>query len=144
VHSLVVLGGARAADFLHVVGRAERPGRSLAKDPTSRYAVHGLMNHFTNRTGYNAIGSQKDWCFEASDPPADHPTGAYFTTLSPQAPNLAVRLRIPREKLEFVFGFHDAGDLRPLQGGRGTYIFYSPTDYVVVEARQQFKGATGL
>ncbi|WP_437610720.1 hypothetical protein WMF20_03665 [Sorangium sp. So ce834] len=102
------------------------------------------MNHFTSKTGYNAIGSQLDWCFKASEPPADHPKGAYFTTLSPEAPNLAVRLRIPREKLEFVFKFHDAGDLKPLHGGRGTYIFYSPVDYTVTQERQEFKGATGL
>lgn len=102
------------------------------------------MNHFTNKTGYNAIGSQTSWCFKASEPPTDHPAGAYFTTLSPQAPNLAVRLRIPRDKLEFLFQFYDAGDLRPLPGGRGAYIFYSPLDYVVVEGRQEYKGATGL
>ncbi len=102
------------------------------------------MNHFTNRAGFNAIGSQKDWLFRASQPPADHPRGAYFTTLAPQTPNLAVRLRIPREKLEFVFQFLDAGDLLPLEGGRGSYIFYSPTDYLVVEERQQYNGGTGL
>jgi hypothetical protein len=102
------------------------------------------MNHFTNKMGYKAIESQTDWCFKASEPPAGHPTGAYFTTLSPQTPNLAVRLRIPREKLEFMFRFFDAGDLRPLPGGRGAYIFYSPSDYVVVEGRQVSKGVTGL
>ena len=102
------------------------------------------MNHFTDKSGYNAISSQPDWCFKASKPPADHPVGAYFTTLAPQSPNLAVRLRIPREKLKFVFQFFDAGDLLPLEGGRGAYIFYSPSDYVVVESRQRFKGETGL
>ncbi|XXY18785.1 hypothetical protein WME88_03925 [Sorangium sp. So ce216] len=87
--------------------------------------------------------SQLDWCFKASDPPADHPKGAYFTTLSPQAPNLAVRLRIPREKLEFMVKFHDAGDLKPLDGGRGTYIFHSPGDYTGVKKSSGTKGATG-
>lgn len=102
------------------------------------------MNHFTNKTGFNAISSQTDWWFLASQPPADHPKGAYFTTLTPETPNLAVRLRIPREKLEFVFQFGGAGDLRPLDGGRGTYIFYSPMDYRVAEERQEHKGSTGL
>jgi hypothetical protein len=109
-----------------------------------RYGRWSSMNHFTNRAGFNAIGSQTDWSFRASQPPADHPKGAYFTTLAPQAPNLAVRLRIPREKLEFVFQFYDAGDLRPLDGGRGSYILYSPTDYLVAEGRQQHKGSTNL
>lgn len=102
------------------------------------------MNHFTDKSGYNAIGSQPGWCFRALKPPADHPVGAYFTTLTPQTPNLAVRLRIPREKLNFMFQFSDSGDLLPLEGGRGAYIYYSPSDYVVVESRQQFKGETGL
>ena len=102
------------------------------------------MNHFTNRAGFNAIGSKPDWSFLASQPPADHPRGAYFTTLTPQTLNLAVRLRISREKLKFVFQFYDAGDLRPLDGGRGSYIFYSPTDYLVTEGRQQHKGSTDL
>lgn len=109
-----------------------------------RYGRRDSMNHFTNRAGFNAISSQTDWCFKASQPPADHPKGAYFTTLTPQTPNLAVRLRIPREKLGFLFEFSDAGDLLPLDGGRGSYIFYSPTDYLVAEERQKYKGSTNL
>ena len=34
--------------------------------------------------------SQPDWLFIAHQPPGDHPRGAYFTTLEPSAPNLAI------------------------------------------------------
>ena len=102
------------------------------------------MNHFTDKPGYDTVSSQPVWCFRASQPPGRHPIGAYFTTLGPEAPNLAVRLRIPREKVAFVFQFVDAGDLAPLRGGRGAYIFYSPTDYIVVQERQRHRGGTGL
>jgi hypothetical protein len=102
------------------------------------------MNHFTDKPGYDAISSQPVWCFKASLPPGGHPHGAYFTTLSCAAPNLATRLRIPREKLAFWFQFTDAGDLMPLRGGRGAYIFYSPADYLVSQERRQHQGRTGL
>jgi len=102
------------------------------------------MNHFTNKVGYDAIGSQASWCFKAFKPPAGHPTGAYFTTLAFDTPNVSVRLRIPREKLAFVFQFQDQGDLEPLSGGRGAYVFYSRSDYVVTQDRQEYKGAFAL
>ncbi len=103
------------------------------------------MNHFTNERGFGSIGSQPVWLFRAQKPPGDHPVGAYFTTLDASAPNLAARLRIPRSKLAYVFSFaeHD-GDLRPLRGGRGRYVHYSPHDYSVEVERQISKGATGL
>ena len=102
------------------------------------------MNHFTDKPGYDAISSQPIWCFKASVPPGGHPEGAYFTTLAPGTPNLAMRLRIPRDKLAFLFQFADAGDLLPLRGGRGAYIFYSPNDYFVEPVRQQDRGRTQL
>jgi hypothetical protein len=86
------------------------------------------VNHFTNLVGYKAIGSQTVWKFSAGDPPADHPRGAYFTTLPADTRNLSNRLRIPREKLTHVFSFEDAGDLLRLDGDRGEWIFYSATD----------------
>lgn len=94
------------------------------------------MYHCTDRDGYNAIKSQPVWRFVASQPPGAHPFGAYFTTLGRDTPNLAQRLRIPRSKVEYFFEFRDVGDLRPLPGGRGQYIFYSPTDYLVDQSRQ--------
>ncbi len=103
------------------------------------------MNHFTNRDGYNSIRSQIDWLFRAGKPPGGHPFGAYFTTLGLTTPNLAVRLRIPREKLAYFFSFVDrTGDLVPLEGGRGQFVFYSRTDYTVENPRQLESGATGL
>lgn len=102
------------------------------------------MNHFTDKAGYDSIASQVNWCFKAGQPPGDHPFGAYFTTLPPEAANLAARLRIPRAKIEFMFQFTDAGDLCPLRGGRGSFIFYSPVDYVVEETRQEYCGETEL
>jgi hypothetical protein len=102
------------------------------------------MNHFTDKAGFDSIASQPEWHFKASQPPGDHPYGAYFTTLPPQTLNLAVRLRIPRSKLEFMFEFSDVGDLTPLRGARGSYILYAPTDYWVEQNRQEYRGGTGL
>jgi hypothetical protein len=98
------------------------------------------MNHFTDKLGFNAISVSPQWRFVASKPPGDHPFGAYFTTLEPGTMNLALRLRIPKEKTEYVFSFVDRGDLLPIRGGRGKYIFYSPVDYEVEQERQLYAG----
>ena len=76
------------------------------------------------------------WQFRASQPPGERPFGAYFTTLPPGTPNLAKKLGIPKSKLEFVFTFIDTGDLTPLRGDRGRWIFYSLGDYYVGSERQ--------
>jgi hypothetical protein len=99
------------------------------------------MNHFTDQGGYNAIRATPTWRFLAQQPPGNHPVGAYFTTLPRGTPNLAQRLRIPRAKVQFVFEFHDGGDLIPLPRGRGNYVFYSPTDYDVPPSAQLYSGA---
>ncbi len=99
--------------------------------------------HYTDKTAFDAIRSQVVWHFVASQPPGVHPFGAYFTTLAlgRQTKNLAQRLRIPRNKVAFFFEFSDNGDLTPLPGGRGQFIFYSPTDYDVDQPRQIDHGA---
>jgi hypothetical protein len=102
------------------------------------------MYHYTDKDGYNAIRSQPIWLFLAEQPPGDRPFGAYFTTLPPDTPNLARRLRIPREKLNFVFDFTGRDGLRPIEGDRGRFIFYSPSDYSVEPSRQVFAGESGL
>lgn len=102
------------------------------------------MIHYTDKDGYDSIRSQPTWRFKAPQPPGDHPFGAYFTTLTPDTKNLAKRLGVPRRKLAYRFEFTDVGDLTPLPGDRGEYIFYSATDYDVLEDRQQFCGETGL
>jgi len=101
------------------------------------------VNHYTDKDGWNAIRSQQTWLFKVSDPPADHPRGAYFTTLGPATKNLSARLRVPRSKLGYIFEFLDAGDLTALDGDRGEFIFYSKDDYPVARERQQNQGATG-
>lgn len=98
------------------------------------------VHHFTNKDGFNAIRSQVDWPFWASTPPGDHPRGAYFTTLPPGTKNLAKRLGIPRRKTAYYFSFLGNGALLPLRGGRGRYVFYSPTDYTVTRDRQVSHG----
>lgn len=98
--------------------------------------------HYTNTAGYHSIRSQVDWRFVAAQPPGRHPFGAYFTTLGRNTNNLAQRLRIPKSKIAYFFQFTDLGDLTPLPGGRGQFIFYSPTDYDVDEARQSDHGVT--
>jgi hypothetical protein len=95
--------------------------------------------HYTDDKGFKAISSQVTWVFKAEKPPGDHPVGAYFTTLAPGTPCLAKRLfvRGPKEKVAFVFSFGgDSNDFKPLAGGRGAFIFYSPVDYHVEKLRQ--------
>lgn len=100
------------------------------------------LHHYTDKEGYNAIRAQPVWRFVASQPPGQHPFGAYFTTLGRNTKNLAKRLRIPWAKVACFFEFTDAGDLTPLPGGRGQFIFYSPADYDVDPPRQLDHGAT--
>ena len=54
-----------------------------------------------------------------------HEAGAYFTNLGPKSPNLAIKIRVPREKLSHVFAVIDEGDLRELPGERGEHIFFA-------------------
>jgi hypothetical protein len=94
------------------------------------------MFHYTNQNSFNSIRSQVIWTFKAHKPPCDNPAGAYFTNLSETTPLLAAKLRIPRDKIAFIFSFIDVNDLRPLPGGRGKFIFFSPNDYKVMFERQ--------
>jgi hypothetical protein len=100
--------------------------------------------HYTNVDGYKAISSQKTWLFRASKPPCDHPKAAYFTTLPPATKNLAKRLFVRgcAEKVTFVLSFSGGEDLTSLEGGRGSFIFYSESDYPVEKDRQGPHGAT--
>lgn len=104
----------------------------------------GLRFHYTDKVGFNSIRAAATWRFRASKPPGEHPVGAYFTDYDESTPLLAQKLRIPRSKLSYVFGFRDVGDLVALPGARGQHIFYSPVDYTVEEARQERHGATDL
>jgi hypothetical protein len=92
--------------------------------------------HYTDADGFKPIRAQAIWVFKADQPPGDHPRGAYFTTLRPDTAKLAQRLRIPRAKIAFVFYFSNGSDLKPLEGGRGAFIFYSKDDYAVEKKRQ--------
>jgi hypothetical protein len=98
------------------------------------------MHHFTNLKGYKAISCAPTWRFVAAQPPGDHPRGAYFTNADPSDPKLWKKLFIPKEKREYRFTFVDQGDLMPLDGGRGKFVFYSPDDYEVEGPRQIFSG----
>jgi hypothetical protein len=108
----------------------------------TRPTTEKALNHFTNETGYKAISSQPIWLFKASKPPGDHPKGAYFTTLCPGTKNLSKRLFVRgcAEKVAYVFCFTGDDDLVPLEGGRGTFIFYSPEDYPVDRQRHELHG----
>jgi hypothetical protein len=101
-----------------------------------------LMFHYTDAAGYKAISSQADWIFKASQPPGNHRAGAYFTTLRPYSNRFSARTRMPRSKQQFVFAFRGDEGLGPVEGRRGAYIFWSPADYVVVESRQAYHGAS--
>jgi hypothetical protein len=92
--------------------------------------------HYTDGDGFDAIRASPIWVFKAAQAPGNHPRGAYFTTLGPGTTNLTKRLRIPKAKIAFVFCFSNGSDLRPLEGGRGAFIFYSSDDYAVEKSRQ--------
>jgi len=93
--------------------------------------------HYTDKKGFDRIRATVDWCFLAGQPvPRDHPFGAYFTTMPPGTRNLALRIRVPNNKITHLFSFLDVGDLTRLRGGRGQYVFYSSNDYTVVKKRQ--------
>lgn len=107
------------------------------------FAMTSAMNHYTDAVGHKAIRALPVWHFRAGTPRT--PTrerGCYFTTLTPDTRNLAQRIRVSREKTQFLFSFDDAGDLQPIAGGRGAYIFWSRNDYLVAEDRQRFEGPT--
>lgn len=101
-----------------------------------------VMLHYTDKTSWNAIRSQIAWHFRAHKPPGTHPEGCFFTTLPPDTPKLALRLRIPVSKIEYAFYFLDIGDLQQIDGDRGKYIFYSSGDYFVSPDRQIDSGST--
>lgn len=101
-----------------------------------------MMLHYTDKKGYNAIRSQVDWTFKASQPPGEREFGAYFTTMRIDENRFYARTRIPVEKQEFVFAFNGSDGLRPYRGGRGQVVFLSPVDYVVVKDRQTGCGET--
>ena len=97
------------------------------------------MLHYTNNVGHKAISSQLIWCFMAAQPPGNHPFGTYFTTLRP-CRSLCARLRIPKQKTEYVFCFGDEDGLLRLDGGRGAYVWYSAQDHYVPELPQVYDG----
>lgn len=101
--------------------------------------------HYTDKSGYNGIRAQEKWIFKAGRQHhyPNNPDGAYFTKLPPNAPNLGRRLRIGREKREYVFEFEDGHDLELLNIARTldcNYILYSKFDYIVDIPRQMFCG----
>ena len=102
----------------------------------------GWILHYTDDAGYKAIASQMDWTFKPSQPPGENEYGAYFTTLPPDAPRFSARTRIPYDKQKFVFAFVGLDGLKPKEGGRGDYILWLPSDYVVEEARQRYHGSS--
>jgi len=98
------------------------------------------MFHYTDDDGHKAISAQMDWLFKASQPPGDNERGVYFTTLRPDANRFSARTRIPKDKQRCVFAFRGDEGLRPKEGGKGAYIFWTPDDYLVVESRQVYDG----
>ena len=98
-------------------------------------------NHYTDAKGYNAIKAVSPWHFRAGKPRSpSKPFGAYFTTLVPSDPNFVKRVRLPKSKRKYRFSFEDGGDLLPLPGPGGKWVFYSPTDYFVDDDRHLYSG----
>ena len=100
----------------------------------------GLVYHYTDQSGWNAIRSQVDWLFKASQPPGDRPYGVYFTTLRIDAPKFHKKTRIPVEKQEYVFAFAGNEELEQRDDGKRPYILVSAQDYLVVKDRQRYNG----
>lgn len=104
--------------------------------------------HYTDKQAWNAIRSQKEWLFKASQPKdPDRPFGVYFTDIEPTEQNLRTlykRIRVPKVKQEYVFWFEEREGLTQHRGGRGRdkRIFYSPEDYAVPESRQKYGDET--
>jgi hypothetical protein len=104
--------------------------------------------HYTDKNGWNAIRSQVVWRFQANQPKdPGRPFGAYFTDIEPSQANLRTlhkRLRVPKMKQEYVFWFLETVGLEQLNGGRGRdrRIFFSRTDYDVIQERQKYDGTT--
>jgi hypothetical protein len=104
--------------------------------------------HYADKNGWNAIRAQSVWRFKASQPrDPERPRGAYFTDIEPTEANfrtLHKRIRVPKVKQEYVFWFLETAGLTQLNGGLGRdkRIFFSATDYDVLEDRQKFCGAT--
>jgi hypothetical protein len=104
--------------------------------------------HYTDKGGWNAIRAQSVWHFQASQrkDPA-RPYGAYFTDIEPTQANLRTlykRLRLPKVKQEYVFWFLEKIGFEHLNGGRGRdkRIFFSRTEYHVIEERQKYGDTT--
>lgn len=106
------------------------------------------MFHYTDKDGWNAIRSQIDWKFKVSQPKdPNRPQGAYFTDIEPSPTNLRVlykRIRVPKDKQDYVFWFQGTEGLTQLNEGTGRdrYIYFSEIDYVVVRDRQRDEGPT--
>lgn len=117
-----------------------------AIEPGPKYGIF----HYTDKDGWNAIRSQVVWQFKASQPRApERPAGAYFTDLEPSAANRRVlykKIRVPRQKQQFVFWFSGREGLTQLNDGKGRdkRIFFSPGDYFVGKERQQHAGETAV
>jgi hypothetical protein len=101
-------------------------------------SVEPLVFHYTYSSGWNAIRSQPDWTFRATQPPGDRPFGVYFTTLRVDAPLFSKKTRIPVEKQEYVFAFVGTDGLDERDEGKRSFILISPTDYVVLGTRQRY------
>jgi hypothetical protein len=106
------------------------------------------MFHYTDKAGWNAVRSRVVWLFKISQPKdPDRPKGAYFTDIEPSPENLRVlykKIRVPREKQDYVFQFSGADGLTQLSNGTGRdkRIFFSAVDYPVTKDRQEYEGAT--
>jgi len=106
------------------------------------------MFHYTDKAGWNAIRSQVAWLFKISQPKdPDRPHGAYFTDIEPSTANLRVlhkKIRVPREKQEYLFWFTGDEGLTQLNNGTGRdkRIFYSAIDYQVAKERQRYGDVT--
>ena len=102
--------------------------------------------HYTDDDGFKGISSARVWRFRAEKPPGPHDKGAYFTDYNEHTVDLAIKLRIPKSKIQYFFCFSgrervEENGLERIEGGRGDHVFFSRSDYEVPPERQIRRGS---
>ncbi|MBB5959673.1 RHS repeat-associated protein [Saccharothrix tamanrassetensis] len=96
--------------------------------------------HYTDKKSFGGITSGKDLTFKSSSPKKGNPHGVYVTTRSPGEVDLG-KIGMVNSKATHVIDFMvDQHKIRPLRGGRGSYVQYSPTDLTVPRSDVRYAG----
>jgi RHS repeat-associated protein len=127
-------------------GASASAGRNGGANPGAGGAAGDKLRvfHYTDKSSFNTINSSNPLHFKASQPRArpDNPKGVYLTTKAPDEVDFG-KIGMVRSKGTHVFDFVvERQKLRPLRGGRGEYVLYSPTDLYVPRSDVNYAGLT--